>query len=274
MAISEPHKPLPHWIPREAARCYARVVERGGYSDSRRRQASERLFRASDLEQFWVGLQGWRTSDDGWSYLIASILNAVECVPESGSNATRKGDLDASKCEKIAIRDRQRKADSLHRKAAEKAKELANLIGQIVENDAQMPDEIYSGLALIESAIDADGMSRATCSSHFSNFKKNLSSRARARFPDPETIVRTLGSRLSLFPAGQDVFADDPWLSSNKASWRAFVRVLSAELIECRRIYGNLPNKLREADWLDLVNVLLDPDITRASVNHCLRNGK
>lgn len=148
------------------------------------------------------------------------------------------------------------------------------LLSKILDNGGAMPDEVEAGYALIERAIRADGSARACCEASFDSFVRNLSSYARARFPHAPAIVGALGSALETFPSAPHVFRHNPWLSSNKSSWRDFVRIVESHLLECWRMYGSPRRGLREVDWLNLVHALVDSSVSRDSLKDCLRGGR
>ncbi|UCV09146.1 hypothetical protein [Dechloromonas denitrificans] len=251
---------LPKWIPWQGHFVLETITSNGGFSTPRLAEATQILFSAGSLEPIWRVLSQLSLGLDGWGYLIRSIINSLDCAPERGKRATR----DAPD-EKIRVLEQQKHADKLLKKTASTARELAKLLYELEENGGQVPGETYSGLALIQSAIESNGMSRACCKKPFETFKRQLSSYARGYFPPPILILETLAESAEQQPECSNFYADDPWLSSSQSSWKDYVRVLSDCFHECKRMYGTAPN-FSDANWTALVQVLIDKSITRQAV--------
>ncbi|MBI5785188.1 MAG: hypothetical protein HZA64_07010 [Rhodocyclales bacterium] len=256
---------LPKWIPWGGQYVYEAVYINGGFSAPRVAKATDTLFHAAELESWWQSLAGLRIPPDGWSFLIGAIVMMVECSPAAGKRATRDAPDD-----KVAIRERQKVGTKLMGQAAKKARELAELLDQIEENGGEVPDESYSGLALLEAAIASDGMARACCNDPFDAFRRELSSYAESHFPHPTLIVDALASALEAFPGDGEIFASDPWLSSAQSSWKDYVRVVTERLTECKRMYGDAP-AFTDAEWTVLLQQLIDSSLTRQTVTKGLK---
>jgi hypothetical protein len=267
MADCQTSPTLPVWIPCGAGGPYRAVYANGGYSDKRHADALEALFHSDALQTVWEGNLGkLLLSADGWSYLVASLILSVECAPPNGKRATAD-----RPDKKKRIHAKQDGVDRLLAAAAEKARELSELLCELEENGGDFPAEACSGMALIESAIGADGMSRACYAEPFESFRHGLSSYADGYFPHPIAIINRLAQSFEDHPRRGELFANDPWLSSNQSSWKDYVRVVKARLVDCKRMYYSAPD-FTDADWHGLCNVLLNlPDLTRQTVSKGLK---
>ncbi len=255
---------IPNWIPQGAKGPYRAVYANGGYSDERKAAVLEDLFHSEKLKDFWGSLSSLDLSADGWSFLIGSIVLTTECAPPR-QRATRE-----APDEKVRILEQQNQADRLMAAAAAKARELSELLSELEDNGGELPAGAYSGLALIEAAIQAADMSRACCAEGFEKFKCGLSSYAKNYFPHPILIVDTLFRAFEDFPSSNDLFANEPWLSSRQSSWKDYVRALREQFSECKRMYCAAP-QLTDAEWTSLLQVLISSNLSRQTVTKGLK---
>lgn len=246
---------LPGWIPLGARFVYS---DTGPYTDSRREQAISGLFHDSGLEDFFLHLDGCLASGE-WEYFVGCIVDAVECVPEGGAATRDRPD------NKTRVRDKQTRASALLSKISDKARELARLLDELDELRATVPAETYSCLALIESAL-----SRNPAEVEFDRFRRSLSSYQEHGFPAPADLLNALANASDANPPAAQIFADDPWLASQKSTWRDFVRIVADSLSDIYVMHG-VKIELREKHWLSLTRALVSPDISRSSVNAELR---
>ncbi|AMO36535.1 hypothetical protein AC731_006040 [Thauera humireducens] len=218
------------------------------------------LFHAQDLEDLFRHLNELWLSEDEWSYLIGCIVNAVECVPDEGAATRDRPD------DKVRIRDKQTRADALLSQLAVKARGLADLLDELDDLRATVPGETYSSLALIESAL-----SRNAADDDFKRFNRELSSYKRNGFPAPAELLRCLAASADAHPPASKVFSDDPWLSSQKSSWRDFMRIMARCISDIYAMY-QVRIVFKEKHWIALVHALISHDISRSSVNAERRN--
>lgn len=258
------HEPLPSWVPWFAEDFYRTLYKNGGFSTPRLADVTEQLFRNPSLQGIWARISLLQMSADGYNHVIGSIIYSSECAPARKRATRDRPD------EKIEILERQKDAGKIIKRAAKVARELSSLLEQLEVNGGRMPDEAYSGMALIESAVNADGMARACCAEPLKKLREGLSSYAKSYFPHPAFIVETLANAFNEFPEGGLVFSGDPWLSSQQSSWKDYVRVLSEKLSECNSMYGDSP-QLSDADWTILLQTLVDGTLCRQTVSKGLK---
>jgi len=248
---------LPDWIPDGARFIYSGT---GPYSDIRREQAIHALFHAAGLDDLFRYLGPiLKGSEDQWAYLIGCVVNAAECVPEDGAATADRPDF------KLQERARQAEANQLLQKIGIEARKLAGLLDDLDALQATVPGETYSSLALIESALD-----RNCAKDEFVQFKRGLSSYKRSGFPCPADLLQVLVLKALSQPDVSDIFADDPWLRSQKSTWRDFLRILAEDLSDIYLMH-EVRIDLREKHWIALVQTLISPDISRSSINAACR---
>ncbi|PKO89462.1 MAG: hypothetical protein CVU18_03935 [Betaproteobacteria bacterium HGW-Betaproteobacteria-12] len=252
---------LPEWIPWGGKLVYETIQGNGGFSQPRMSDVMDKLFFSPQLKSIWQSLSELSMPEQGWSYLIGSLVYAIECAPERGKRATKE-----TGSEKRKILDRQQAADKLLRRIESISRELAATLAELENNGGQLPSEAYSGLALIRSSIETSGASKACCEKQFRTFERSLSSYERSHFPSPESLILGLAEAAKEHPACAELYADDPWLSSGQSSWKDYVRVLMAEFEECKRMYGTAP-KFTDAQWTLLLQVFIDKSISRQTVS-------
>ncbi|MCK2128001.1 hypothetical protein MX652_15050 [Thauera aromatica] len=243
---------LPDWIPDGARSIYSYTEP---FSDQRREWAMQALFHAQGLADLFGHLGKLWLSENEWSYLVGCIVNAVECTPEGGAATRDRPD------DKVLIRDKQTRADALLSQLAAKARGLADLLDELDELRATVPGETYSSLALIESAL-----SRNAAAAVFERFRRELSSYQIHGFPGPTELLRVLAASADAHPPAAEVFSDDPWLSSQKSSWRDFMRIMARCISDIYTMY-QVRIVLEEKHWIALVHALISHDISRSSVN-------
>lgn len=245
---------LPQWIPPLAAEVYANG---NNYSDQRLERATESLFHSKKLEQFWEHVAKKRLDSDSWPFLLGTIILAVGHVPAEGyARASNQPHL------KIRIRGRQKEADELLSKAADQTYALAETLSELRGLRASLPVEVESLLALIERTLSVPWNPSAD---DFDEFRNRLSSAQEASFPVLEMLLCALARQLNDWPQTPDIFADNPWLSSQKSTWVDIVRMINRGFAEMDRVYS-VKILLREMHWVSLVQTLIYPDLARTTI--------
>lgn len=243
---------LPDWIPWAAATVHWQIVNAGGFQNERKAKAFSDLYLSQTLSKMWESLQGLGLNLEGWDFLIRAIINNLDCAPPPGkSRATRK-DPD----EKIKVLERQKEVDRLLKAASDLANDLSDVLAELEANGGELPAKVYSGLSLIEGAMEYDRMASAVCLKPFNEFKGQLSSYQKSYFPKPVTIIDALALAVGEHPATDEIFADDPWLSSSHSSWKDYVRALSEDFEHCYAMHGDAP-VFTDSVWADLLRVLI-----------------
>lgn len=222
--------------------------------------AAYRLFHSERLKDFFAHLERMQLTYREWEHLAGQIISAVECIPADGAATTDRPDL------KLRIRSNQAAADDLLVSIARQARDLADSLDRLNGLGAEIPGETYSSLALIESAL-----TRNLAADDFKRFRKGLSSYRRSGFPAPGDLLTTLAESAERHPKAVEIFGNDPWLGTQKSTWRDFVRIVLDSLAESHRMYGT-KIELREKHWVALVQALISEDISRGSVSDALRN--
>lgn len=179
--------------------------------------------------------------------------------PEDGAATADRPDF------KLQERARQAEANRLLQKIGLEARKLAGLLDDLDALRATVPGETYSSLALIESAL-----ARNCAKDEFAQFKRGLSSYRRSGFPCPADLLQVLALKAESQPTVSDIFADDPWLRSQKSTWRDFLRILAEDISDIYLMHEVIIN-LREKHWIALVKTLISPNIDRSSINAALR---
>lgn len=257
----EPGLQKPDWIPWQGWDVCQTVQEQGGFSNERYKQVSEKLFFSKRLEIVWKELAKSSPSLEGWRYIVRSMINSIDCAPLKGKRSTRD-----RPDEKIEILDQQKRVDKLLGKAVDQAYKLLETLEQLEKNGGKLPAEVYSGLALVETAINQPNtMAKASCGKPFDVFKRELSSYARSHFPKSNEIIYALAGAMESYPDTKQCFYDDKWLSSSQSTWKDYVRVVLECFKECEIIHGTKP-QLSDAAWTNLLQEFVDKAITRQTV--------
>lgn len=257
--MSRDDSTLPAWIPIHARYVYS---DTGPYSDPRMEAAAYNLFHSEGLKDFFVHLERLRLTCAEWEYFASQIISAVECVPPDGAATKDRSDL------KVRIRCNQAAADALLVSIARKAHGLADLLNRLNALGAEIPGETYSSLALIESAL-----TRNIAADDFKQFRRGLSSYRRSGFPATGDLLTTLAESAERHPKAMKIFQTDPWLRSQKSTWRDFVSIVFDSLAEIHLMYGT-KIELREKHWVALVHALLSDSISRSSISDALKEFK
>lgn len=150
------------------------------------------------------------------------------------------------------------------------ANKLSDVLAELEKVGGELPAKVYSGLSLIDGAMEYDRMASATCLKPFKEFKAQLSSYQKSHFPKPVTIVDALALAVGEYPEKDELFSDDPWLSSSHSSWKDYVRALSSDFNECFLTHGDAP-KFSNSIWTDLLRVMIRDGFDKSKVDTELR---
>jgi hypothetical protein len=229
--------------------------------------ALDALFSDSGLETVWRKLARKNRERDELQFIIATIINAVDCAPPEGNRRVTRDRPDA----KVALIEQQKKADKLVEKAAKKAHELATLLTELNDIGGQVPVEATSSLGLIQSALEDDAMASACCLRHFVSFEQKMSSYEKARFPKTAQLIEALDFSLKNHLPVSTRYANNPWLSSSHSSWIDCLRVLRSGFSDCADMYGYQP-ELTPEEWRRLLKSILGIDLSLQGVRQALLN--
>lgn len=253
--MSRNEQTLPAWIPDHARRYYAIT---GPYSEPHLEKAMHTLFHAETLKDFFLHLDRQGLSFDAWEHLIRQIISSLECIPDGGAATRARPDT------KTQIRDNQSSASKKLAAIATQAQVLARLLDDLDGLGATVPGEMYSSMAWLRTAVQGTVVQ--------SGFKQHLDSQSsyyRSSFPPPARLLEVLAEAANSHPAPAEVFAGDAWLSSQKSTWRDFVRMMREALEEIDATY-DVSISLNEKHWVRLVQTLISKNITRSSVKSSL----
>lgn len=162
---------------------------------------------------------------------------------------------------KLIIRKNRDKAKAHLQDASHYLRRAANELRAAVDISKYLPDEASTLAEMVRRIFETHDHDRfgKFSSSHFwlstREFKTNL-------------FLEELATRLT---ADETPWASVPGMQSSKSSWRDWLREVSANLELANQMYSVNFN-LREADWVRLANSLIDPSISRSSINAALRS--
>ncbi len=253
---------LPAWVPVLARRVYA---EGAPYQDDILEHGMIRLYHAANLEAVWgrfqeAIVQTYARYSNPWPYLVGGLVLAAGRVPPGRATRDRPD-------QKTRILDRQAAANDLVRRVARQAGELAaslralEALGGVV-----VPVEMASTLDLIGPCLaDSGGASRRD---EWEAFEDSLSNHQVMDFPAPAALLEALADAAAWQP--KDVFEGNPWLRSSSSSWCDFIRMVKESVFpDLLRNHGCLI-ELREMDWVNLAQALVDEEVEIERVKGCL----
>lgn len=250
---------LPDWIGWAGQIVYETIIS-NPYKDQRLLAAFETLYSSPKLAPIWRKLNGVRGGVESTQHLVGVLIHSVECAPPKGQRAT----IDRQD-EKKLIKEKQKRVDKFLVRIQTAANELSAALTELNENGGHMPADMYSGLALIESAMEYSPMGKACCLNQFLEFEKHLSSYDKARFPSPVMFVDTLALAVKNHPSHREIYSDNPWLSSSHSTWKDYWRVVNASLEDCQHMYGSAPH-FSANEWVLLVHAFINEDIPERTI--------
>lgn len=227
-------------------------------------RAREALFRDPGLEDFWRNCSS-RLPHREMPMLYQALLWFIGFFPESGVATRDRPDR------KIKMLDRQKDTDRLRHDLATKAREMVRVLGEVEDlPPAKWPDTSLG--ALLNRRFELHPVDPDALIPRLYSHRIDRAREVHQPFPPLREILSRFADRLEAFPDAKAVFADDPYTSSPKSTWRDFVRVASYHLSasDCRCIKGE-PFVIREVDWVSLLNALFLDGPNRGAVNACLR---
>lgn len=199
------------------------------------------------MQRFWLHVgPRLRLTMDEISLLLGSILGPLSRYKNAGTRD--RPNL------KVRLRDRQKTADELLDRAAGAAADLAILLEDLESLTRYLPDE----MRLLTLVRRATGMDLDEVDSYDEGAKT-------------AAALHRLAQALAEHPRTEGLFLEIPGMASQKASWRDWLVEVLTNLGEFERQQG-VRLELREAHWVALAQVLVSPDIGRASVNSALRS--
>lgn len=210
------------------------------------------LFIDERLIDFWEYVSSYTALiDQQWladaeSFIVGSILNPLDWYSQTGT-AVRP-------TLKNKVRERQKKADVLFNEIAELACQLSEKLDKVSSTTNYFPDQIYLS-ELLQPLTEYDLIKTDIASNRL--LTANLINDLHTAFRD--------------YPRSDRLFTDVPGMNSQKSSWRDWMAEAKQNLSLLLDMYGKV-FEIREKHWLALVNVLIDKNISRTSVNAALNN--
>jgi hypothetical protein len=219
--------------------------------------AVEKLLTDASLQPVWESLNKTvqsvapRFQNDAASSLIGIICNPLKLYGATGTSGRPTP--------KITIQQNYAKAQSHLQTASKHLMRAIEEIREATQISSTLPDETRTLSGTVAQIFEKHG-------------HDDIVNRLSSAFwiaADFETAVFLEKLAAGLMP-DLDPWAGVPGMQSNKASWRDWLREVMANLEDASRMY-DVEFNLREADWVRLVNCLIDPDISRSSINAALR---
>lgn len=239
----------PAWLPAWVASNYCRMIRENLLSEN------EKLFFTDErLRDFWSKVGQYLTykthqgfCQDASAFFVGAFLNPLAMYGEKTGTAARP-------VLKVQIRTSQKKADVLFDEAARLAGELALVLENLESTTRFYPDEMW--LMPVVRQLIPEPLNDLLPPSEFVHAHQAL---------------RVLEKAFLYYPRTGDLFNEIPGMASQKASWRDWLREARGNIQTMLDIY---PGKfiMREKDWVNLVQVLIDKEITRSAVQAALKN--
>jgi len=261
------------WIPPQAKAVFYTIQEKGGYAGFPRLQTGfKQLYASSQLKPIWEKFANTRISPEGWSYLIGSIIQSLECAPHHGVTRATRDRPD----EKIQELERQKRIDQLLSDISKKAEELCALLAEINQNPDGTPLAVQCSLTLIEEAIESNGW--AACSDnkkHVKTMQRGMATRDKVRFPAPVELLVAMINGINRHPTAEQRRTDLPWMESNQSSWRDYWRALENAFADVEHMYGCKVPALTLTELTILLRVMLglnSRQLSEQAVDKALKN--
>lgn len=211
------------------------------------------FFVDSRLEKFWKSVDKYLGSVKYPEHKVGASEFLVGCflapVHLYGQRGTRK--RPNIKTESI---DRQRKADKLRKDAAYHAGKLSAILQQLDELKSFNPETMLL-MSVIEPLIG---------DMRYQELPVDIG------YIPTYRAIDLIEESFRNYPDTDELFSRSPGMCSNQSSWGDWFREVNYNLMRLLSMYPGELN-IREVEWVNLVNVLVDETISRETVNGVLR---
>lgn len=213
---------------------------------------SEAFFIDARLKNFWQMASKYllqiNTSlrENAAGFLVGSFINPLGMYSATGT-------VDRPTI-KVNIRNAQKDADKLFDEIADLAEQLADRLELVESTTKYSPCELHL-IDLLEPLLGDNSINEDI------NYRRIRTVQ----------LIDLLAARFRGYPRTDTIFSEVPGMSSQKSSWRDWLAEVRHNLELMLDTYpGDF--EMKEVYWVNLVNVLIDENIGRTSVQAALKD--